>query len=184
MAANFGGDGGVVELAASRTGPGVGLMLGDESRQWGQFGDLMPGRLGVIGARLDRQGELAPRTNRREIGVDEVDPLGGQADAVMSAMPGLSAGLSSGGGFARKFGSVERIGRRRRGTVRRVLLEPKDQFLELSFERGDPRQSDVGLSPQLGTSGTIKDGQGFGKIHRLSRYADFRQSQEVERPVH
>ena len=44
-----GGDGGVIEGAAVRAGAEVAPVLGHRGGQRGQFGDLVPGRLGVVG---------------------------------------------------------------------------------------------------------------------------------------
>ena len=70
-------------------------MLGDDGGQQGEFGDLMPGGLGVVGAGFDRQRGVAPGTDRGDVMDDRVDTSRGQADSVMPAMPDLPTGSPS-----------------------------------------------------------------------------------------
>ena len=94
------------------------LVLGDEGRQFGEFGNLMPGRLGVARPRLGGQGSLAVVTHRRLIRHDLVDPLGREAMAMVSRMPRLSAWLPSGRCLDYRFGSPRWIDRSGLGGVR------------------------------------------------------------------
>ena len=57
MGANLRWDLATIEVATARAGACVSLVFGDVGRQLGEFGNLMPGRLGVTG-RLPRAGEL------------------------------------------------------------------------------------------------------------------------------
>ncbi len=54
MGTDLGGDGGLIGQATARAGPPVSLMLGDDRGLLREFGDLMPTRLGIIGAGIDR----------------------------------------------------------------------------------------------------------------------------------
>jgi hypothetical protein len=74
----------------------VSLVLGDVGRQLGEFGNLMPGRLGVTGRGFRGQGSLAVRADRGHVRHDLGDPLGREALAMASRMPRLSAWLASG----------------------------------------------------------------------------------------
>ena len=140
-------------------------MLGDDGRHGWQFGDLMPGRFGVVGAGLDRQGTMATGTGLGPVVLDEVDALGRQASAVMPAMAGLAAGPASGRWPARWFGGMERVGRGWQRAVGGVLLELEEQFVDLSFEPGDPSQGGVELLLQLDTPGALRAGLGRKGIH-------------------
>jgi hypothetical protein len=142
-------------------------MLGDDGGQPGQFGDLMPGGLGVVGTGLDRQRRVAVGTDRGDVGENRVDPIRGQANPVMPAMPGLTTRTSSGGRLAGWLGCVERVGRRWRGTIGGIAWELCDEFFDLVFKHGDPSQGDVEFTTQLDTSRTFRDGSRFERSHRV-----------------
>jgi hypothetical protein len=142
-------------------------MLGDDGGQPRQFGDLMPGRLGVAGAGFDRQRRVTVGTDRGNVADDRVDPIGRQADPVMPSMPGLSSGSSSGGRLGGRLGSVERIGRGRRGTIGRIALKLDGEFFDLSLENGDLSQGHVEFTTQLDAFGTASDRSQFERDHRV-----------------
>jgi hypothetical protein len=82
-----------IEVATARAVARVSLVLGDDRRQLGEFGNLMPARLRVARSGLGRQQSLAVGADRGHIGHDLVDPLGREAMAMMSRISGLTAGL-------------------------------------------------------------------------------------------
>jgi hypothetical protein len=134
----------------------VGLMLGDNGGLPGEFGNLMPAWLGIIGTRIHRQRSLAAGANRGDVGDDLVDPTDGQANAVMSAMSGLAPGTSSGGTLGYGFGSVEGIGRRGRGAIGRIALKLKQEFFDLSFEHDDAREGRIVFTTQPQATRTFR----------------------------
>src|SRR3974377_1788760 len=71
----------------------VSLVFGDVGRQLGEFGNLMPGRLGVTGRGFRGQGSLAVGADRGHVRHDLVNPLGREAVAMVSRMPRLPAWL-------------------------------------------------------------------------------------------
>jgi hypothetical protein len=145
MGADFWGDWGTIEMAATRAGPRVSLMLGDLGRQLWEFGNLMPGGLGVAWPGLRGQWSLALGADRVHIGHDLSDPLQREATAMVSWMSSLPARLTPAAGLHHGLGSTQRIGRRRDRGVGRVSIEP---FLEIAddglkvadggLELGDP----------------------------------------------
>ena len=179
MRPDLGGDRGAIELTAPRTGPSVGPMLGDDGGQLGKFGDLMPARRGIIGAGFDRQRRSTASTDRGAVIDDRVDSIGGQPDAIMTAMPGLTTGLAAGGGLANRIGSVERIGRWGRGAIGRIALKLDEEFFDLSFKDGDPSQSDVVFTAKLEASRAVRGWSRFGSHHRIREYGSARQDQGV-----
>ena len=118
MGANLRGDLATIEVATARTGACVSLVFGDVGRQLREFGNLMPGRLGVTGRGFRGQGSLAVGAGRGHVRHDLVDPLGREAMAMVSRMPRLSAWLTSGRCLDDRFGSPRWIDRRGRGGVR------------------------------------------------------------------
>ena len=56
MGANLRGDLATIEVATARTGACVSLVFGDVGRQLREFGNLMPGRLGVTGRASEGKG--------------------------------------------------------------------------------------------------------------------------------
>ena len=118
MGANLRGDLATIEVATARTGACVSLVFGDVGRQLREFGNLMPGRLGVTGRGFRGQGSLAVGAGRGHLRHDLVDPLGREAMAMVSRMPRLSAWLTSGRCLDDRFGSPRWIDRRGRGGVR------------------------------------------------------------------
>jgi hypothetical protein len=140
-------------------------MFGDDGGHPGEFGDLMPRRLGVVGARLDRQRGVAVGARRGDRGDDRIDPVDGQANSVMPPMPGLTARLPPGGWPAERLGSIERVGRWRRGTIGRIALDLEGEFFDLSLEEGDLSPSDVEFTTQLDAFRTASDGSRFEGKH-------------------
>ena len=117
----------------------MSLVLGNDRRQLGEFGNLMPARLRVARSRLGRQRSLALGADRGHIGHDLVDPLGRETMAMMSRMSGLTAWFASARGLAHRLGGTQRIGRRGDRGVGRVLIEPFLEVPDEGFEFGDPR---------------------------------------------
>ena len=116
----------------------VSLVLGDDRRQLGEFGNLMPARLGVAKSRLGRQRGLALGADRGHIGHDLVDPVGREVMAMMSGMPRLAARLAPTGGLDHWLGSVQGIGRRRDRGIRRIPVEPFLKVTDSGFKLSDP----------------------------------------------
>ena len=85
------------------------LILGDDRREHGDLGDLMPGRFGVAGGGVVGQGGLAVGADSGHERHDVRDARGGQSVAMMSGVPRLAAGLASGGGLDHGLGRPRRI---------------------------------------------------------------------------
>ncbi len=160
----------------------VGSMFGDDGRQRGKLGDLVPGGLGVVGAGLDRRRRMAVGTGRGDVVDDRIDPLGGQAGPVMPALAGLCSGPSSRGKIEDQLGIMERIGRWGRGVVRGIALELVDGFLDLSLDTGDLSQCDAEFTTQRDAIRTARDGSGFESGHRVREYDLVEKPQESARP--
>jgi len=92
-----------IEVATARAAARVSLVLGNDRRQLGEFGNLMPARLRVARSRLGRQRSLALGADRGHIGHDLVDPLGRETMAMMSRMSGLTAWLAPARGLGRRL---------------------------------------------------------------------------------
>src|ERR1700679_1266009 len=105
MGANLRGDLATIEMAAASAGASVSLVLGDVGRQLGEFGTLMPGRLGVTGGSFRGQGSLAVGADRRHVRHDLGDPLGREAMALVSSIPRLSPWRPPGRCLDDRFGS-------------------------------------------------------------------------------
>lgn len=116
----------------------MGLMLGDDGGQQGKLGDLMPGRFRIVGAKFRRQRCLATGASLRDIRNDDVDPRLRQPDSVMALMAVLTTAPPSGASLDNRLGSVQGIGRRRRGAIGGVALNLREEFFVLSFKHGDP----------------------------------------------
>jgi hypothetical protein len=148
MSTNLRRDHAAIEAATTGTGPRVPLVLGDDGRQCGEFGDLMPGRFGVVSAGLGGQGRVAVFADRRHIRHDRVDPLRRQTMAMMSGMPRLSPRLASGRRLDDRLGCPRRIGRRGRGTVGRIASKLSEEFSDLGFQDNNPSQGGVEFTTQ------------------------------------
>src|ERR1700733_13752680 len=72
----------------------MGLMFGNVSGDGGQFGNLRPDRLGIIGARFRGQNSLAFFARLWNIMDDFLDSFRRQTHTRMPAMARLSAGLT------------------------------------------------------------------------------------------
>lgn len=142
----------------------MGLILGDDRRQFGQFGDLMPGRLGIAGVRFGGQCLVAAAAGRGNIGDDVVDAILWQSLPVVSAMPGLPAGLAARGRLGDGLGGIGRIGRRGDRGVGGVALELNLKFVESRLQGGDPLESGVQERTQSRTLGTA----GIGGLNRIA----------------
>src|SRR5271157_3422540 len=138
MGADLRGDLAAIEVATAGAGARVSLVLGDDRRQLGEFGNLMPARLGVAKSRLGRQRGLALGADRGHIGHDLVDPVGREVMAMMSGMPRLAARLAPTGGLDHWLGSVRGIGRRRDRGIRRIPVEPFLKVTDSGLKLSDP----------------------------------------------
>jgi len=138
MGADLRGDIAAIEVATAGAGARESLVLGDDRRQLGEFGNLMPTRLGVPGPWLGGQRSLAVGAGRGHIGHDRRDPLGREATAMMPRMSGLTARLAPTGGLDHWLGSVQGIGRRRDRGVRRIPVEPFLKVTDGGFKLSDP----------------------------------------------
>ena len=115
------GDGGVRHGLACGTGAGMSLIFEDLGGQRRQFGDLMPGRFGVVGLPLLGQGMTAVSAGAGHEGDDLVQAFGWQASLQGGWMPRLAAGLFAGGLFDDGLGRLRRIGGGWQGRVGGVL---------------------------------------------------------------
>ncbi len=122
-----------IDVATARTGPRVPLMLGDDGRQFGEFADLMPSRLGVVGSAIGGQGSVAVVADRRHMGHDLVDPLRREAMAMMSLVPRLPPRLTSRRRLHDRLGRPGWIDRRRRRGVRGIAFQLSPQFVEFGL---------------------------------------------------
>ncbi|MEO6811571.1 MAG: hypothetical protein ABI353_20865 [Isosphaeraceae bacterium] len=75
VGADLGGDRGVVDQAAVRAGAGLSLVFGDDRRQFGEFGDLVPGGFAIVGPWFGGQGRVTAGTTCRPMRDDLMDPL-------------------------------------------------------------------------------------------------------------
>ena len=110
VSSDVGGDGGAGDFAAAGTGAGVPLVFNDASSHGGQFGDLMPGRLGIVGSGLSRQRRLAMAADRRHDGEDLGKRWGGRRRRNVGGWPSwpprflpvgvLTTGVGACGGLA------------------------------------------------------------------------------------
>jgi hypothetical protein len=131
-------------------------MFGDNGRHDRKFSDLMPANFMIIGTRFAGQGFVATIAGFRSMNNDFVDASLMQANSMMPAMPCLATAFATGGRFDDRLGSVERIGRRRRGAIGRVAFELFDKFFDLSFKNGDTRQRGIEFSLKASTVGAIR----------------------------
>ncbi len=83
----------------------MSLVLGDDRRQLGEFGNLTPARVGVARSRLGRQRSLALGADRGHVGHDILNPLGRKAMAMMSRMSGLTTWFAPAGALTTGLGA-------------------------------------------------------------------------------
>jgi len=143
------GDRGVVERAAARAGAEVALVLGDLRGHLRQFGDLMPGRLGVAGPRVGRQRLVAALAAAGDEGDHVREAFGGQAALQVGGMAGLRPGLLASGRLDDGLGGLRRVGRGRDGGVGGVRAEARQGLPELRLQVADPLLQ-VGSAPLQG----------------------------------
>ncbi|MEO6809017.1 MAG: hypothetical protein ABI353_07880 [Isosphaeraceae bacterium] len=141
-------------------------MLGDDRRQFGEFGDLVPGGFAIVEAGFDSQSGVTADIGRGPICDDLMDPRRRQVKPMMATMSGLSSRASPGGPLEDQLGSVERVGRRRRGTIGRVASELVEEFSDPGPEHGDPSQGGVEFTTQPSALRTTGTGMWFGSTHR------------------
>jgi hypothetical protein len=118
-----GWDGGVAERAATQGGAVVPLVLGDLGGRRRQFRDLMPGQLGVIGARQGRQRRAAAVAVGRDEGDGTGDALRRETALQVGGVAGLGAGLVAGMGLGDRLGGTWAVGRG--GVEELVALVPR-----------------------------------------------------------
>ena len=121
----------MVEQTAPRTSASVGEMLRDNGGQHRKFGDLVPSRFGVVGARLLGQRCLTPGANLRDVRDGDVHPSRRQPNSMMTFMAGLPTATSSRARLDDRLGSAQGIGRRRRGAIGGVALNLREKFFVL-----------------------------------------------------
>jgi hypothetical protein len=140
-------------------------MLRDNGGQHRKFGDLMPGGFGVVGAGLLGQRCLTTGANRRDVRDDKVHPRCGQPDSVIALMAGLPTSTSAGARLDDRLGSVEGIGRRRRGAIGRVALNLSEKFFVPSFQRRDASHCSVEFTTQASAFRAIRSWSRSMKSH-------------------
>src|SRR5437660_779527 len=113
VAAEFFGDRGMGNLATAGAGAAVPLVFGDYGSDFGKFGVLVPGGLGVVWSGFFGQRRLAVGAGDRHDDNGMLDALGRQANAGVAVMSGLSPGFAAGRFFVDRLGGVRRIGGRR-----------------------------------------------------------------------
>ena len=150
MSADLRGDLATIEAATAGAGARVPLVLGDDGRQLGEFGDLMPGRFGVARPGLGGQGSLAAGADRGPIRHDDLDLLRWEATAMMSRMPRLAARFSPRRCLDDRLGRPRRIGRRGRGAIGGIASKLREKFSDLGFQDGNPGQGGVKFTTQPG----------------------------------
>jgi hypothetical protein len=150
-------------------------MLRDDGGQYRKFGDLVPGRFGVVRAGLLGQRCLAPGANLRDMRHGDVHPSRGQPDSVMAFMPGLPTAAASGGRFDNGLGSVEWIGRRRRRAIGRVALDLSEKLFVLSFKCSDTSRCSVEFTTHASAFRAVRAWSRSLKCHKPRGY-DFRTS--------
>ena len=137
MGPDLRGDLAAIEVATTGAGACVPLVLGDDGRQRGNLGDLMPGRFGVVRSGFLGQRGLASGADRGHIRHDILDPVGRQPMTMRAGMPRLAARLASARRLDDRLGSPRRIGRRGRGGIRGVAVELAAEFVEFGLQPGD-----------------------------------------------
>ena len=178
MRPHLGRDRRPVEVTALRTGPRVGLVFRDDRRQFGQFGKLMPGRLGVSRLRFRGQDAVAVDAGRGQVGHDLIDAVLRQALAAVAAMPRLPAGLAARGGLGHRLGGAGRVGRGRDRGVGGVAVQVCLESADLGFQGSDPLVLGVQQRTQSRTLGTART-RNWGRIaHESPGYRLSNQSQE------
>ena len=113
------------------------LVFGDLGGGLRQFGDLMPGRLGVVGAGLGRQRRLAVLAAFGEEGDGALQPLRGQAPLPVGGMSRLGSGLLARRRLDHRLGCLGWIGRRGQRRVIGVGAEPSGEVTNQGFQLGD-----------------------------------------------
>ena len=183
MSANLRGDRGTIEVATAGADARVPLVLGDDGRQLGEFGDLMPARLGVARPRLGGQRSLAVGADRGQIRYDDLDPLWRKAMAMMSGMPRLAARFPPRGCLDDRLGRPRRIGRRGRGAIGGIASNLREEFSDLGFQGGDPGQGSVEFSTQPGAFRALRAWSQSVRNHDEAAYTVAGQEQGLNRPA-
>ena len=161
----------------------VPLVLGDDGRQLGEFGDLMPARLGVARPRLGGQRSSAVSADRGQIRYDDLDPLWRKAMAMMSGMPRLAARFPPRGCLDDRLGRPRRIGRRGRGAIGGIASNLREEFSDLGFQGGDPGQGSVEFSTQPGAFRALRAWSQSVRNHDEAAYTVAGQEQGLNRPA-
>jgi len=146
----------------------MSLMLGDDGRQRGQFGDLVPTRFGIARCGSLGQRGLASGAGRRHVGDDLLHPVGWEPKAMRSGMSRLPARLAPALGLDDRLGSPRWIGRRRRGGVGGVAVELAAEFVELGLQEGDLLLSHFQGGAELSAFRTGRPGSGGQIAHTLT----------------
>jgi hypothetical protein len=149
MRTDCGGDLGTVEQTALGTGSRMPLMLGHHRGDFGQLGDLVPLRFGIVGRGLIGQGTVTTQAGGGHVADDVVDALGRESLAVMTGVSRLPAGLSSGGAFDHGLGRTKGIGGGRGRGVGGVAGQLSAEVADFGFQFGNPLQRSLQESTQM-----------------------------------
>jgi hypothetical protein len=110
MGTNLGWDLGPIELSTAPTSTGIPLILGYDSDQRRQFGNLMAGRLRIAGGWFHREFGLAMRAILWNIWHNMVDSLDREWTTMMSWVSRLTTLFTHASRFGWTLWSIEWIG--------------------------------------------------------------------------
>ena len=163
----------MVERATLRAVPRMALVLGDAGGDRWQFGDLLPGRLGVTRPGFGRQRVVATPASRRQVTDDLVNLVGRQADRRRGRMAGLPARFAAGRLLDDGLGGGGRIGRGRQRGIAGVLAESRLQVAHEHLQFGDtPLQLATARTGALGHAARLQTARSrsCASFRRLNGY--------------
>jgi hypothetical protein len=131
-------EGGGGDFTTAAAGAGAALLFGDLDGLPRQLGDLMPGRLGVVGASLGGQRRLAASAMRGNQDVEVMDAVGRQALTQGGRRAGLASGLFAGRLLDDGSGGRGRVGGGGQGGVGTIQAEAGLKFTDRRLQSGDP----------------------------------------------
>jgi hypothetical protein len=137
VGADFWGNRGAVEVAVALASAGMRLMFGNLAGQFGQVGDLMLNRSGVMRPGVGGHVGVTMGAYSRHIRHDRVDPLGRKTTTKMPGMSDLPTELASSRTFVHRLRSIQGVGRRRYRGVGGVQVQLLLEFAHKLFEFGD-----------------------------------------------
>ena len=133
------------------------LMLGHHRGDFGQFGDLVPLRFGIVGRGLIGQGTVTTQAGGGHVADDVVEALGRESLAVsLAVMAGVSrlpSGLASGGAFDHGLGRTRGIGGGRGRGVGGVAGQLSAEVADFGFQFGNPMQRSLQLDFRTSSHG-------------------------------